>query len=383
MTISFDNGSTTICSRNSSGIKKCYINTAGNLIIVYNDGEIEDVGHVVGADGTNGKNFYPDERGFDVPTDIVDYNIAKPVGWCYLSLANDTAKLYFKTTDENVSPVKWNVVEFGKGDQGESFHIDTEGDHAPTDADVPALVRDEYTYLDTSTGKVYFYDTGTKMWSTGFQWTGAQGSKGDRGNFLIDLDGNTLPPSYTDQPEGYTYLDTSTGKIYQIVKDSSGALGWSDGYQWTGVQGKEGVQGDKGDTGDEGKGQRVIVNTIDNPYPNALLVVGTLPAGYLITNIEVDIVQAYNADVKEMFVRLGGEAQTEIGSVIVAPEEYFDIQTINKYMVLGVNHEASLTDEVISCVFNQSVNRSYDEGKLKIAVTIAWQEPITDINDSI
>lgn len=383
MTISFNNGSTAVCSRNGSGIKKCYINTAGNLIIVYNDGEIEDVGRVVGSDGVDGKNFYPDERGFDIPTAIVDYNIAKPIGWCYLSLANNTAKLYFKNTAPNVSPVQWNIVDFGKGEQGEAFHVDVEGDHPPTISDVPVVVRDEYTYLDTSTGKVYFYDVGTQAWSAGFQWTGAQGIQGVRGNFVIDLDGVTLPPPYVAQPEGYTYFDSSTGKIYQVVKGVGGVLGWSDGYQWSGKPGAPGKPGDKGDDGAQGKGQSVIVNTIDNPYPNALLVVGKLPAGYLITSIEVDIEEAYNADVKDMFVRLGGEAQSQIGSVIVAPDSDFDIQRKNKYIVSGVHHEASLVEEVISCVFNQSVNRSYDKGKLKIIVTIAWQEPVVSIDDSI
>ena len=375
MTISFNNGTSSSC--NNSGIKSLVINSAGHLIVTYADNTIQDLGLVVGRDGTNGKNFYPNEIGFEIPDE--SFRVGEELGWCYLSLANGTSKLYFKTNAATDSNSTWNVVEFGKGDTGEagkSFHIDSSGDTFPT-----TNLVNNYTFYNTTDGKVYFYQSVTATWSDGVQFRGPQGL---RGRFHIDSTGDAFP-SITDLPEDYCFYNTTDGKLYyvDIVNTTTPpSKEWSTGIEFRGKQGIQGEQGLPGATGAPGKDSLVIVNTIDHSWTNAVLVIGTCPAGYLVTNIDVDVQQAYDLPVNEMFVRFGGEAQEDIGGTVIAPVDYFDINRKMRFIVNEVNHTVSDKDEIISCIFNDSVNNSA-YGQIKIICTLAWQSPIQPIGDNI
>ncbi|EIN7543398.1 hypothetical protein LPS12_004738, partial [Salmonella enterica] len=156
---------------------------------------------------------------------------------------------------------------------------------------------------------------------------------------------------------------------------------WSEGILFRGEKGEKG-DSIKGDPGKDGKDIKVIVNTIDTSYTNALLVVGTCPAGYVVTNIQVDVLQPYNNDVTDMLVRFGGTVQSEIDGTVIAPYDYFDIRTTQRYIVNEVNHQVSDKDEILSCIFNESVNNS-TTGKINIIITIAYQSPIEPISDHI
>lgn len=373
MTISFNGGSNGSC--NTSGIKKLEINSAGNLIVTYADNTIQDLGRVVGYDGVNGRNFYPSEIGFLVPDDT--FKVDEEIGWSYLSLANDTSILYFKSSAPGL-PSTWISVPFGKGDPGaagKSFYIDSSGTAFPTTG-----LKDQYTFYNTNTGMVYYYHLATNTWSDGIQFRGPEGK---RGRFNIDLQAAAFP-AIEDLPEDYCFYNTTDGKLYYVDIISTDPLqkGWSEGIVF---RGKDGIQGDEGIQGEQGipgKDIRVITNTIDTSYTNAVLVIGTCPAGYVITNIEVKILEAYVAPVTDMLVRFGGTAQSEIGGTVVAPYDYFDIGVQRSYIVNEINHEVSDHDEIVSCIFNESVNNS-TYGKMNVYVTIAYQSPIQDISDNI
>jgi hypothetical protein len=373
MTISFNNGSSSSC--NSAGAK-FHINSAGHLIVTYADNTIEDLGQVVGHDGANGTNFYPNLIGFEVPDE--NFEIDQPIGWTYLSLANGKAILYFKTSAPGVTPATWNQSEFGrgpKGDSGRPFTIDGSGTTLPTD---PQILVDEYTFYNTEDGNIYIYDLDTTSWRGPFPFRGPQGL---RGRFIIDSQGTDFP-SITDLPLDYTFYNTQTGFLYYVEEDSvTHQKQWSPGIEFRGPQG---IQGEsiKGDPGQNGKDIKVIVNDIDTSYTNALLVIGTCPAGYVVTNIQLDVLQPYEGDVSEMLVRFGGTAQSELDGTVIAPYDYFDIQTQQRYIVDEVNHEPSDKDEIISCIFNESVNNS-TTGKIHVIVTIAFQSPIEPISDHI
>lgn len=375
MTISFNNGSGGSC--NNSGIKSLVINSAGHLIVTFADNTIQDLGLVVGHDGTNGKNFYPDDVGIEIPDGT--FAIDKPEGWCYLSLANGTAKLYFKTNDAGVAPSTWNTVEFGKGDTGapgKSFKIDSSGPVFPTTG-----LFDQYTFYNTSDGKVYFYNQKTGSWSNGIDFRGEQGP---RGRFHIDSDGPAFP-SIDNLPEDYCFYNTSDGKLYYVdinKQTTPPTKEWSDGIEFRGKDGEEGPEGKQGEPGQNGKDSIIVVNTIDHSWTNAVLVIGTCPAGYVVTNIEVDITQAYIDPVTEMHIRVGGEAQEDIGGTIIAPVDYFDINRALRFIVNETNHEPSAEDEIIACVFNESVNNS-NYGQMKVICTLAWQAPIQPIENNI
>lgn len=374
MTISFNNGSG--CSCNSSGIKDMKINDAGHLIVTYQDNTIEDLGLVVGHDGTDGKNFYPDEIGFDIPDD--KFNTDKPLGWSYLSLANGTSTLYFKTSNPG-EPSTWNKVEFGKGDtgaDGKPFHIDSSG----TDFPVAGLF-DGYTFYNTDDGMLYFYQEKTNTWSDGIPFRGEQGL---RGRFHIDSSGDTFPDIST-LPEDYCFYNNTDGKLYyvdEIPGTNPPQKEWSTGIEFRGKDGLKGDPGEKGDTGEAGKDTIVVMNTIDHSWTNAVLVIGTCPAGYLVTNIDVNVTQAYEPPVTDMKVRIGGDPQQDIGGTVIAPYEYFDINTQRRYIVNETNHDISANDEIISCVFNESVNLSA-YGTMKVICTLSWQAPIQPISDNI
>lgn len=371
MTISFNTGSSGSC--NSSGAK-FNINSAGHLIVTYADTTIEDLGQVVGQNGENGTNFYPNEIGFEVPDGT--FEVDKPLGWTYLSLANSTAILYFKTTAAGVTPSTWNQSEFGrgpKGDAGRPFTIDSSGTTLPT----TGLV-DEYTFYNTADGNIYIYDLDTTSWRGPFPFRGEQGL---RGRFIIDSQGTAFP-TITDLPVDYTFYNSSTGYLYYVELNSvTSQKQWSTGIEFRGPEGEAG-ESIKGDTGAAGKDIKIIRNTIGNNYTNAVLVIGTCPAGYVVTNIQVDVTAAYTGDVEDMLVRFGGTAQSEIDGTVIAPYEYFDIQTVQRYIVNEVNHSASVNDEIISCIFNESVNNS-PTGNINIVVTIAFQSPIEPISDHI
>lgn len=373
MTISFNNGSVGSC--NNSGIKSLQINASGHLICTYVDNTIEDLGQVVGADGINGTNFYPNEIGFEIPDG--QFEIDKDIGWSYLSLANNTSKLYFKTSAPNVVPATWNVVEFGKGPKGDSgrpFTIDSSGTTLPTTG-----LFDEYTFLNTTTGQISIYDLDTTDWRGPFQWVGAQGIQGV---FKIDLEADELPP-IANLPYNYTVYDTDDGMLYYVMDNPAnpGQKMWSQGIPF---RGKPGLPGEsiQGPPGPQGESVYTIYNVIDHSYTNAVLVIGTCPIGYVVTNIQVDVQQAYNAPVTDMFVRFGGTAQSEIDGTVIAPVDYFDINTARKYIVQEVNHEPSDTEEIISCIFNESVNNS-PVGLMTVTVQMAYQLPVQPISDNI
>lgn len=373
MTISF-NGSSSSC--NGAG-ETFAINSAGHLIVTYADGTISDLGLVVGKDGTDGTNFLPDEIGMAVPDETFEAD--KPLNWSYLSLASTPLVLYFKTSAAGVTPVTWVSTPFGRGQtgaQGRPFKIDGQGTTLPTDTSV---LFDEYTFYKTDDGKIYIYDLDTTSW-TSYQWLGPQGRQGQ---FIINSQG-TLFPELSTTYVGYTFYNTETGQLYYVQENTSttpSTLEWSEGVEFRGPKGEDG-DSIKGDTGAAGKDIKIIINDIDNSYTNAVLVIGTCPAGYVVSNIQVNMEQAYNGDVTDMKVRFGGTAASEIDGIVIAPYDYFDIRSTLRFIVDEVNHEASDVDEIISCVFNESVNNS-TTGKLHIIVTLAWQSPIEPISDNI
>ena len=375
MTISFNGSSSSSC--NNIGVK-FKINAAGHLICTYPDNTIEDLGLVVGLDGTNGSNFYPNDIGFDVPDGT--YQPQEPIGWSYLSLANGTSKLYFKTSDVGVLPVTWNVVEFGKGDKGEqgaSFTINSAGTVKPSTG-----LFDGYVFEDTSTGMVYIYDAPNIAWRGPFPF---QGKQGVRGYFKIDLQAADLPP-IAGLPEGYTVYDSTDEKLYYVEPNPAvpTQMQWSQGILFRGPKG-ESIKGDKGDTGNPGKDTHIIYNVIDTSYTNALLVVGTCPAGYVVTSIQVNVEVPYQFPVTDMKVRYGGTAQSELDtpdSVVLASYDDFDINSAHEYIVQGVHHEARQTDEILSCIFNESVNNSI-MGKMVVVIELANQLPVTPISANI
>ena len=371
MTISFNTGSSGTCNSTGATFK---INSAGHLIVTYADTTIEDLGLVVGQNGENGTNFYPNEIGFEVPDGTFETD--KDLGWTYLSLANNTAILYFKTTAAGVTPSTWNQAQFGrgpKGDAGASFTINSSGTTLPTTG-----LTDEYTFYNTDDGNIYIYDLDTTSWRGPFPFRGEQGL---RGRFIIDSQGDTFP-TITDLPVDYTFYNTTTGYLFYVELNSvTNQKQWSNGILFRGPKGEDGLS-IKGDTGAAGKDIKVIRNTINTSYTNAVLVIGTCPAGYVVTNIQVDVLTAYMGDVQNMLVRFGGTAQSEIDGTVIAPYDYFDIQTTQRFIVDEVNHTASDSDEIISCIFNESVNNS-PSGSMNIVVTIAYQSPIEPISDHI
>lgn len=375
MTISFNNGSSGSC--NNSGIKSLVINASGHLIVTYADNTIQDLGLVVGHNGADGKNFYPDEIGFEIPD--AQFEVGKPLGWCYLSLASGTSTLYFKTSLDTDNFSSWNKVEFGKGDTGAAgkpFHIDSSGTVFPT-----TDLFNGYTFYNTDDGNLYFYQSVTSTWSDPVPFRGMQGK---RGRFHIDSSGAEFP-SINGLPEDYCFYNTTDGKLYyvDIVPNvTPETKEWSDGIVFRGKDGLEGEPGPKGEPGAPGKDTIVVMNTIDHSWTNAVLVIGTCPAGYLVTNIDVNVTQAYMEPVNEMKVRFGGEAQEDIGGTVIAPVDYFDINRQMRYIVNETNHEISNTDEIISCVFNDSVNNS-QFGQMKVICTLSWQAPIQPIQDNI
>jgi hypothetical protein len=377
MTISFNNGSSGSC--NCSGINNLVINNAGHLIVTYDDNTIQDLGQVVGADGANGTNFYPNEIGFVIPDSTFDLD--KDIGWSYLSLLINSTQtvptIYFKTNAANSPTATWVSAPFGqgaKGDEGEPFHIDSQGTIKPTTG-----LTDNYTFLDTTDGTIWIYDLDTLTWAGPYQFRGPQGLQG---RFIIDSQGDTFPV-ITNLNPGYTFYATDTGFLYYVVQDTiTLQKSWSPGILFRGPKGEQGDKGIQGDAGSDANNIYAIKNIIDTSYENALLVIGKVPAGYLVTRIEVTVQNAYDLTVNELTVRFGGTAQSDEGSTDIAPPDYFDINTAQRYIVDEVNHVISNNEEILSCVFNESVNNS-EVGLMTIICTIAKQLPITPIEDNI
>lgn len=355
---------------NNSGVQRFYINDQGNLIVVYTSGLTEDLGHVVGQ---NGQNFYPNEIGFEIPDG--QFRISQPIGWSYLSLANDTSILYFKTSDVDVTPSTWNTVEFGKGPAGEdgkSFKIDSQGTSFPTTG-----LYDGYTFLNTVSGAVYYYRTSSSSWDGPYQWRGVAGLEGKQGIFKIDSQGTTFP-DITNLQIGYTFYKTDTGDLYFVQEDSQGEKIWSNPVPFRGPQGEHGLKGDKGEDGAPGKQIVLVRNTIENIYPNTLLVIGVCPPGFVISEVQVNVKKAFESPVEEMFVRFGGTTQDETTGTVVAGNECFDIGRVEQYIVNDINHEPSDSEEIISCIFDDAVNNSvYGEIEILCLLTpILPQTPI-------
>lgn len=354
MAISFNNQN---CSNNKS-IKSASINDDGDLVVIYTDSTSEVLGHVVGSDG---KNFTPDERGDLIPDGTMF--IDKPQGFVYESYANGKVTLYFKTSLPGVTPSTWISAEYGKGDKGDPFLIDDQGTTLPDLTDL----RIGYTFYKTDEGNIY-QKTAQLVWSAPYRW---KGIKGDAGNFVINDSGDTLPDASTLW-DTYTFLKEDTGQIYQVYVDGNGTLHWSKPYQWTGKQ------GDKGDDGSSADALYVISNTVDFSMANTLLVLGTVPAGYVVTNIDANVTSKLNTNVVEMEIRFGGTIQDDAGSIIIAPQDYFDINIKKRYIVNEINHDPSTNDEIVSAIFDYAPLNS-DSGIVEIKITVAKQLPKSSI----
>ena len=378
MTLSLNNGSSSSSSCNCSGIKNLVINSSGHLIVTYDDNTIQDLGLVVGQDGANGTNFYPNEVGFVIPDSTFDLD--KDIGWSYLSLTVNSLQLvptiYFKTNSANEPTATWVTAPFAKGQTGEAgqpFHIDSQGTVKPTTG-----LFDNYTFLETVSGAIWVYDLDTTAWNGPYQYRGPQGIQGQ---FIINSQGILFPPIANLEP-GYTFYSTDTGYLYYVQEDSNGQKNWSPGILFRGPKGEDGDKGDKGESGSDANNIYAIKNVIDTSYENALLVIGNVPAGYLVTRIEIDVQIPYDLIVNELTVRFGGTPQSEDDSTDIAPSDYFDINRVQRYIVDEINHEVSDKEEILSCVFNESVNNSAI-GLMTIIATIAKQLPITEIEDNI
>ena len=354
MAISFNNQN---CSNNKS-IKSAMINDDGDLVVIYTDSTSEVLGHVVGSDG---KNFAPDAQGALIPDGNSFVNEAQ--GYVYQSYANNKVTLYFKTSLPGVSPSTWISAEFGKGEQGDPFLIDDKGDTLP---DLTGL-RIGYTFYKEDEGNIY-QKTSQLVWSQPYSWKGV---KGDAGNFVINDSGDTLPDVSTLW-DTYTFLKEDTGEIYQAYVDGNGTLHWSNPYQWTGKK------GDKGDDGSSADALYIISNTVDFSMANTLLVLGTVPAGYVVTNIDANVTSKLNTNVVDMEIRFGGTIQDDAGSVIIAPQEYFDINLKKRYIVNEINHDPSTNDEIVSAIFDYAPLNS-DSGIVEIKITVAKQLPTSSI----
>lgn len=232
MTITFNNGSGGSC--NNSGIKSLVINSAGHLIVTFADNTIQDLGLVVGHDGTNGKNFYPDDVGMEIPDGT--FAVDKPEGWCYLSLANGTAKLYFKTNDAGVEPSTWNTVEFGKGDAVVTFN---ETEVAPYAA-LTAVKTQTYIDMDLADVKADLkqrtaYERDNLI-NSGYHYKNADGTVDV--TFPSDVNGRQMLNNYYTQAINGSqtiniYLDS--GEIVTVDGDEmveifNGLLAQIDGY---------------------------------------------------------------------------------------------------------------------------------------------------------
>lgn len=371
MTISF-NGDSSSCSKCSSGIKSVIINTSGHLIITYDDNTIEDLGLVVGKDGNDGNNFYPDDKGFIIPDE--NFNTDKDIGWSYLSLV-DPVSIYFKTNSSNNDISTWIYTEFGKGETGEagkSFSITSSGTTFPTDN-----LIDNYTFYRTTDGTIWIYSASSSTWNGPYQF---KGDTGEQGKFIIDSSGINFP-DITNLEPNYTFYKTDTGYLYYVIQENT-QKSWSQGIEFRGPQGIKGDKGDIGNPGSDANNIYAIKNIIDTSYENAVLVVGICPAGYMVVNIQINITTKYVEPVTDMKVRFGGTAQSEIDGTVIAPFNYFDINKSGKYIVDEINHDISQTDEILSCIFNESVNNS-STGNMEVIITIAKQLPITNIEDNI
>lgn len=354
MAISFNNQN---CSNNKS-IKSAEINDDGDLVVFYTDSTSEVLGHVVGKDG---KNFIPDVQGYLIPGGTSFVN--EPLGFVYQSYANNKVTLYFKTSLPGVTPSTWISAEYGKGVQGDPFLIDDQGTILP---DLTNL-RIGYTFYKTDEGNIY-QKTPQLVWSHPYRW---KGDKGDAGNFVINDSGDTLPDASTLY-DTYTFLKTDTGMIYQIYVDGNDVLNWSTPYQW------KGDKGDKGDTGTSDAPICIISNIVDFSLPNTLIMLGTVPAGYVVTNIDANVLNRLNTNVVEMEIRFGGTIQDDTGSVIIAPADYFDINIKNRYIVNEINHEPRTKDEIVSAIFDYAPLNS-DYGLVEIKITIANNLPASAI----
>lgn len=375
MTISFNNGSSGNC--NNSGIKDFHINVNGDLIVTYADGTFENLGHVVGSPGINGKNFYPTETGYLIPDGA--FKTDWELGDSYLSLS-EPVTLYFKTSNKNTAPSTWSGVIFGKGakgDPGRPFNIDAQGPTLPT-PQVNGFPQD-YTFYNTTDGKVYFWDVTVSDWYKSYQYRGPEGLQG---RFQIDYQGPLFPEPISGLPVGYTFYDTDNGMLYYVQLDTVGNKTWGAGIRFEGPRGENGDKGDPGADGKDAQGTTQVYNVIDNSYNNALLVIGTCPAGYVVNGIEIDITEAFQAPVNEMKVRFGGTAQDDNSGIVIAPYDNFDIHRSVKYIVQGVNHAPSANDEILSCVFDDSVNNS-DFGRMVVRLTLVKQGEPEDISSHI
>lgn len=351
MTISFSGS----CTKTISSVT---IDSDGNLIVIYSDNTSENLGKVVGADG---KNFAPDQIGNIVPGDN-DF-VTEAIGFVYESLANGTSVLYFKNSAPGITPVVWSIAPYGKGDKGDPFMIDGTGTTLP---DINS-VSYGYTFLNTDTGAIYIKGT-TLTWGGPYQF---KGDRGPQGQFIVNSTGTTLPDA-TTLYEGYTFLNSDTGMLYYVYKNGSNVLTWSTGVLFRGPQGIQGIQGETGSA------LYTISNTVTSFLANTLIPLGTVTAGYVVTNIDVNVTGALNV-VSTMEVRFGGTVQSSTGSVVIAPDTYFDVNNVLRFIVNETNHEPSTSDQLVSAIFDYSANNSTITGEIKYIITIAKALPVAPI----
>ena len=354
MAISFN---TQNCPSNKT-ISSVYIDDDGNLVVVYSDTTSEILGKVVGS---NGKNFTPDQVGTLVPDGTMF--IAEPQGFVYESLANNNSLLYFKSSLANVTPSTFCIVQYGKGDKGDPFGIDASGATLPASTGLAV----GYTFYLTTTGVIYIINP-SLQWSGPFQF---KGDTGAQGQFIINASGTTLPTASTLY-NGYTFFNTTDGKLYYIYTNNS-VLTWSPG---TVFQGPQGIQGPIGLTGADA--EYIISNTVDFSMANTLLVLGTCPAGYVVTNADVNVTTQLQANVVEMEIRFGGTSQSVTGSIVIYDQDDFDINVQRRYLVNEINHDPSETDQIVSAVFDYAPLNS-DTGIIVIKLTLGKQLPTQPI----
>lgn len=354
MAISFNNQN---CSSNKS-IKSARIDSDGNLVVTYTDSTSETIGKVKGTDG---KNFAPDQTGDLIPDSTMFVDEAQ--NFVYQSYADDKVTLYFKTSLPGVTPVTWTTAEYGKGTTGDSFNIDSSGTELPALADLAI----GYTFLNESTGQIYIKNS-SLVWGGPYQW---QGNEGKQGQFIINQEGTTLP-ELDGLYDTYTFLNTDTGMLYYVYKDGNDVLHWSAGSQW------------RGNTGPAGEGlvgpdaEYIISNTVDFSMANTLLVLGTCPAGYVVTNIDANVSTELNTNVVDMEIRFGGTAQDDDGSIVIAEADYFDLNRKSRYIINEINHEPSTNEQIISAVFDYAPLNS-DTGIVTIKLTLGKQLPTDPI----
>lgn len=397
------------------------INDKGELIVETCEGKEENLGKVI----CDSPIFKIDEVG-TVDVDGTMF-IDKDKGFTYLYAPEDgNSVLYIKTSTKDESPSTWSIIPLLKGEQGLRGEKGEKGDIGPQGIQGEPGEKGEQGEVGPRGEQGIQGERGLigprgekgDPGSTGLKGEkGDKGDKGDRGEkgergIKGDTGERGLKGERGDKGDrgekgdpgekgdtGSTGLRGEQGERGEKgEKGDKGDKGIQGEKGEPGIQGEKGEKGDtglrgeKGDTGERGlpgkdgkdgkSGSYIISNQIDNEYPNALLIVGTVPSGFVVTNIEVHIGEKYIHPVENMEVRFGGTMESDEGSVRIADQDMFDLEIPGIYVVNGVNHEPSDMDEIVSCVFDDSVNNS-STGKMSVFITISNLLPVQNIGDNI